>query len=103
MSTKMVKILSIDAWASQSPDGDDCPSWDWNDWYTVGTFDLSILDGLDRQAEKSRVIDHFIAEGYLKPTAMDLVDIDDDQYNLVIVEKENRRPLYAIEYMGELQ
>jgi hypothetical protein len=84
---KMINVLSIDAWA----DGED--GWTWNNWHKVGTCPLSTCD-----LEPAALIRFMIEEGYLQEAAATLADVDDDQYNMVIVDKETREPLFALEY-----
>lgn len=79
------KILSIDAWA----DGGD--GWTWNAWYKV--------DAVDTYCETDEsIINMLIDRGLLKESARKLVTVWDDQYNIVISDAEDMRPLYAIEY-----
>lgn len=84
------KILSIDAWAGPEPF-----SWDWNNWHTVGTV-------AEIPKTNDAIIQFFIDEGYLKPTAKEKVYVDDDQYNYVIKVKKDDCPLWAIEYGSQL-
>jgi hypothetical protein len=84
---KNYDVLSIDAWA-----GDEESSWDWNSWHKVGSIEIDI------NGEESRIIEAMIYEGYISGKARGKVELEDDQYNLVIVNKETREPLYAIEY-----
>lgn len=85
--TREINILSIDAWA----DGED--GWTWNTWYKVGTCPLSTCD-----LPHLQIISQMINEGYLLPGAEQSADVEDDQYNLVIVDRETREPLFALEY-----
>lgn len=86
-SGPMINILSIDAWA----DGDD--GWTWNAWHKVGTCPLSLCDqsGL-------AIILYMVREAYLLPDAAHTVAVEDDQYNMVIIDKETGEPLFALEY-----
>ena len=84
---KNYDVLSIDAWA-----GSDEGLWDWNNWYRIGQIQIDI------NGEESRIVDAMIHDGYLSGKARGLVEIEDDQYNLVVVNKETREPLFAIEY-----
>ena len=84
---KNYDVLSIDAWA-----GSDEGSWDWNNWHRIGQIEIDI------NGEESRIIEAMIHDGYLSGKARGLVEIEDDQYNLVVVNKETREPLFAIEY-----
>ena len=79
-------VLSIDAWGNLE-DG-----YEWNQWFNVGTIDLD-LDAEDRQ-----IIQAMVNAGYLTQQGLDVCDIEDDNYNLVIVDRETREPVLAIEY-----
>jgi hypothetical protein len=85
--TKTINVLSIDAWA----DGED--GWTWNNWHKVGTCALATCD-----LAPAEIIAFMIAEGYLKPGAADRCRVDDDQYNMVILDAETSEPLFALEY-----
>ena len=85
--TKTINILSIDAWAAG--DGE----WQWNTWHKVGTCPLATCD-----LPHAEIIAFMIEEGYLKPGAADLAEVYDDQYNMVIQDKETGEPLFALEY-----
>lgn len=88
---KMVSILSIDAWA----DGED--GWNWNMWTKVGSVDVGMCD-----MPEADILAYMVAEGYLKPKALECCYVEDDQYNMVVCDKETHEPLYALAY-GELQ
>ncbi len=84
-------ILSIDAW--NGPDG-----WTWNDWYKTGsTAPEEILNWSPR-----KIFKYLRDEGILGDGSKGEVALEDDQYNLVILERGNRRPLYAIEYGNKI-
>jgi hypothetical protein len=83
---KTFKILSIDAWAGSEP-----RSWEWNNWHTVGSWN-SIPDNNRAILKKMR------EDGFLNDKSKGRVAIEDDQYNIVIVDRSNNMPLYAIEY-----
>lgn len=85
--TKTVNVLSIEAWA----DGED--SWTWNNWHKVGTAPLATCD-----LPPAEIIAFMIAEGYLHDGAADRVEVDDDQYNMVIIDADTLEPLFALEY-----
>jgi hypothetical protein len=72
----MISILSIDAW--NSPGG-----WQWNNWFRVGEIDPPELATLDSD---QKIVDWLASAGYLKTglIAGKDVEIDDDQYNIVI-------------------
>ena len=84
-NTQTFKVLSIDAWA-----GDEPGSWDWNNWYNVGTVDIDI------NASKDAILKAMLDQGFITQIAGG--DIEDDQYNLVIVDDATREPIFAIEY-----
>ena len=79
------KILSIDAWRNDE-------GWTWNNWFHVGDYHYS-LDTGNRQILKMLRYD-----GYLSDYSKGRVSIEDDQYNIVIMDKNTRKPLFAIEY-----
>lgn len=81
-----VSILSIDAWRY---DG----GWQWNEWWKVGTCPLETADLSPR-----KLLAYFRREGYLSPRSVGRCAIEDDGYNVVILERSDRRPLFAIEY-----
>lgn len=91
--SRIVNVLSIDAWACGEMD------WTWNNWSKVGTCDLDTLP--DTEGER---IEWLISEGYLydTPRARAECEIEDDQFNYVLVDKETREPLFAIAY-GEIE
>ena len=78
------KILSIDAWREGS-------SWTWNQWFTVG--ELQALPDSNRALLKL-----LRDEGFLTEASKGRVAVEDDQYNLVVLDKGTREPLFAVEY-----
>jgi hypothetical protein len=97
MSTgsKIASVLSIDAWAD-GPEED--RGWTWNAWYKIGTCDLDTLP----QATGEDTLSWLISEGFATEEARNACEIEDDQYNLVMVDRETREPLIAIAY-GEIE
>lgn len=81
-----LKVLSIDAWRY---DG----GWNWNSWYKVGEVDSKIIDLKTRP---------FLAAmrnaGFIGDQSKGRVAVEDDGYNMVILDKNTREPLYAVEY-----
>ena len=87
----MYRILSIDAWANCC--GCECPEddphcWMWNNWFHIGDTNQipkTVKEFIDALACNftGKLADY---------------DLEDDQCNIVLVEKRNRCPLYAIEY-----
>ena len=87
-----MKILSIDAWGNQE-DG-----YEWNAWYTVGNIDKDTFESLDTD---QKIADYLFENDYITSNNLDDMTIEDDQYNIVIKDKETDRPLFAIEYGPE--
>lgn len=85
---KTLPVLSIDAW------GNETDGYEWNQWHNAGTIDI------DLDAENREIIQAMVNAGYLNTSALeaDGCDIDDDGYNIVIVDRVTREPLFAIEY-----
>lgn len=79
-------VLSIDAWGNPQ-DG-----YEWNQWFHVGTIDLDLDD------ENRNIIRAMVDAGYLTAAALESAAVEDDDYNLVIIDKETREPAFAIEY-----
>ena len=87
-----MQILSIDAWR----DGD---GWQWNNWFNAGEFPNELVEILD----KPRSLFVWLREnGILSAHSAGRVALDDDGYNVVIIDKDTREPLYALAY-GELE
>ena len=79
-------VLSIDAWGNLE-DG-----YDWNACYKVGSIDL------DLDAEDRDIIRAMVNAGYLTALALESAEVEDDGFNIVILDKETREPVFAIEY-----
>ena len=88
---KKFKVLSIDAWS------EGLDSWTWNNWFNVNTYD----ENDQGELTKDRAL-MFFYKDYSKQSSFEefkkLFEIDDDQYNYVLIKKENQMPLLAIEY-----
>jgi len=82
-----INVLSIDAWR-QAEGG-----WIWNAWYRVGEADSSVCDLSHR-----RLLSFARKEGYITPASVGRCAVEDDQYNIVIVDRHTREPLIAFEY-----
>lgn len=78
------KVISIDAWGNQY-DG-----YEWNQWFNAGSIDLNDLDDNDS------IIWQMYKNDFI--TSIDVADIEDDGYNVVIVDQKTREPLFAIVY-----
>lgn len=85
-----MRILSIDAWAGCEPG-----LWEWNNWYHVG--DINNIPETNRG-----ILKHMRDEGFLSEYSKGKVTVEDDGYNLVIIERSNQKPLFAIEYGREI-
>lgn len=83
-----MKILSIDAWR-------DCGGWTWNNWHNIGEFPNTNADLLDNPRA---LLAWFRDNDFLSAESAGKVAIDDDGYNVVIVARDTREPLYALEY-----
>jgi hypothetical protein len=83
---KTFPVLSIDAW------GNETDGYEWNQWFNVGSIDLD-LDAEDRQ-----IIQAMVNAGYLTALALESAEVEDDGFNIVILDKETREPVFAIEY-----
>ena len=79
-------VLSIDAW------GNETDGYEWNQWFHVGSIDL------DLDAENRDIIRAMVNAGYLTQQGLDVCDVEDDGFNIVILDKETREPVFAIEY-----
>ena len=88
-----MKVLSIDAWA-----GEEEGMWDWNNWFTVGEISKADFEKLETDQDYAS---WFYDEGYTATDSLIIVSIEDDQYNVVVCDAENNRPLVAIEYGPE--
>lgn len=87
---KTLPVLSIDAWGNQE-DG-----YEWNQWFNVGSIDI------DLDAENRDIIRAMVNAGYLTALALESAAVEDDGFNIVIIDKETREPVFAIEYMPVL-
>jgi hypothetical protein len=86
METKKYKVLSIDALAGMEEG-----TWEWNAWHNVGELELT-------DSELDNPIEKMIQEGFLKDSARGRAELDDDGHNVVILDKETKEPIFAIEY-----
>ena len=84
---KNARILSIDAWGNSEG------GWDWNQWYHVGEFPTKLLD------KSNRVLLRWLRENdFLGKASIGKCAIEDDGFNIVVLQRSNNMPLYAIEY-----
>jgi hypothetical protein len=85
-----MRILSIDTWA-----GDEEGTWEWNNWFYIGDITKEEFETLDTD---EKVLE-FMSIDYIRNT--ELCGVEDNQYNIIITDKRDGRPLYAIEYGPE--
>lgn len=83
--TNTYKVLSIDAWTDTEPN-----SWTWNNWFNAGTIEIDI------NADKQTILQAMNDNGYITQTKGG--EVEDDGFNLVIVDENTREPIFAIEY-----
>ena len=81
---KTYKVLSIDAWGN--PD----VGYEWNQWFNAGEIKLASIEDDDM------ILRELQDQGFITDASKG--DIEDDQYNLVVVDKVTREPIFAIEY-----
>lgn len=93
---KTFKVLSIDAWAGEGEH-----SWAWNNWFNNGTYDEKEEGELNEENALMYFYHNYSSDGITWDYWKDTYEIYDDQYNLVLIKKENSMPLLAIEYGGE--
>lgn len=93
------RVLSIDAWADIEN------SWSWNNWFHVDDYDSEVHGALNEEnALRFFFEEMFTAHTHTRSKDESfedfkrLYEIDDDQYNLVLLKLDNRMPLYGIEY-----
>ena len=87
-----MKVLSIDAWGNEEG------GWDWNNWFKIGEISKEEFEALKNDKDFRL---WFKRNGYTTTANKRQVTIDDDQYNIVLCDAEDGRPLYAIEYGPE--
>ena len=86
-------VVEIDAWA-----GDEEGSWDWNSWSYVGHLEID----LDLPHCYEDVVRLLVSRGFLREDCADQVEVEDDGFNLVVVDKETREPCFAVEYGSKI-
>ncbi len=81
------RLLSIDAWR------DDDGGWTWNNWHSLARVPVAWCDLSAR-----RLLWTLREHGYLSASSAGRVAIEDDGHNIVIKDRGNGEPLYALEY-----
>jgi hypothetical protein len=84
-----IRVLNIDAWRDDN-------GWQWNNWHQVKTITREEFEKLS--ATNRRALKWFRDAGLLSSDSAGRVAIDDDNYNLTVIDKSTREPLFAIEY-----
>jgi len=79
------KVLSIDAVRHIG-------SWEWNSWYSAGEIEIDI-DGSNRSILKA-----MRKEDFLGDDSKGKITVKDDEYNIMILNKNTLEPIFAIEY-----
>lgn len=87
------KVLSIDAWGN-SRDG-----YEWNQWFNAGELELPSMDTLDRPRT---VLREMRDQGFLSDYSKGRVYLNDDQYNIVVHNRNTHEPIFAIEYGNKI-
>ena len=86
------RVLSIDAW--RDPEG----GWTWNGWYQAGSIHRSTVNEWGWPVNARKALHWFRREGYITKASAGKVAIEDDGYNVVVVARGTREPLFAVEY-----
>lgn len=84
-------LLSVEAWR------DIGGGWSWNNWHRLRAVPVSLADLKPRDLLK-----WLRAEGFASPESAGKLAVEDDGYNVVVMTKGTREPLWAIAY-GEVQ
>jgi len=87
--TNLIKtrVLSIDAWR-------DYDGWTWDNWFTIEE-GVYLPEGITNRALIKFARDNM---GLLNEKSKGRVTVDDDGYNLVIIDKNTKEPLFAFCY-----
>lgn len=88
-----LNVLSIDAWR----DGD---GWTWNNWFKRGTLTVRKFQklGCTTRQQTRATLAWFREQGYLSDSSKGAVTLEDDGYNITVLDRRTREPLFAIEY-----
>lgn len=87
MST--IRVLSVSAIKD-----DGC--WNWNDWYTVAEISVEQFESFESDRQTIKFTRDTL--GLLSEYSKGRVKVEDDGYNLLILDKSNNMPLFAYEY-----
>lgn len=84
----MLNVLSVDAWRDGS-------SWTWNSWRKVGSISKSDFESLNGNRA---ILKWFRDNGFTTESSKGRACIDDDGHNIVVCDRSNGEPCFAIEY-----
>ena len=90
---KRFKALSIDAWGNKK-DG-----YEWNNWFTIGCINENTLKLFD--TNKKKFLDELAKLGIINRSDLRITEFDDDQYNIILIDRKSKKPIIAIEYGRE--
>ena len=85
-----MKILSIDARAGYEPE-----TWEWNNWFKVGEISKEEFESLKTN---NQIAEWMHENGYTTTSNIEKIHFEDDGYNIVLCDKEDLQPIFAIEY-----
>lgn len=81
------RLLSIDAWR-------DDVGWSWNNWYSLEQ-DIFILES---ELTARKILSMLRKWNYLNDNSKGKLAIDDDGYNINIINKDTFEPIFALCY-----
>ena len=84
-------LLSIDAWRDEY-------NWTWNQWYNLE----NDIYWLESELTTRRILKALRKWNYLTNASKGKLTVDDDGYNLVIINKDTYEPILALCY-GEFE
>ena len=88
LAPEPIAVLSIDAWR-------DCGGgWSWNAWYRTS---VTLPAGVANLSPR-RFLRLLRTEGLLSARSAGKVALDDDGYNLTVINRHTREPLFALAY-----
>ena len=90
---KNFKVLSIDAWGNKK-DG-----YEWNNWFTIGCINETKLNLFDKN--KKEFLNELLKIGLINRSDLRITEFEDDQYNIILIDRKSKRPIIAIEYGRE--
>lgn len=93
MTQKNFRVLSIDAWGNKKE------GYEWNNWFTVGCINEKRLDLFYKN--KKAFLDELKEIGLINRSDLRITEFEDDQYNIILIDRKTKRPIIAIEYGNE--